>query len=552
MADPLTFSVDGRAARRSFRARFVLTTGAMLVRPSFVAFGIVAAIAAPAFAQPEGDQPAEPPPETEPVSPQPPPPAVPAHDELAALRAQLAAQEQRLLTLESAKHEPAMAERGVVVPADEASGFRFGSYGRVLAGTDLRGGRPEPIAVVARGPRIVEKSYLELDFAYGMRAKTGAMLRTVVTLAFGDRLFHETGEFDAQPALRNFFAEASFDDGTSFWVGSRMYRGDDIYLYDYWPLDDQNTLGAGAVTRKGAVEVATHAGVNRLLDDFQFQERDVASPELGATTVTQLDRQRIVGSASATYYVDSGPADLNAKVKLHAELQGVPNGTRLRESDSTPEALPRDWGTTLGAQVGIWGMAPTKLAYRRHANLFARWSRGLAAFDELAPPFGFDTTLETYPRASEIVVGLGANWDDRFGHVLFGTYARRFVDADPNVRDTDDGWEYAANVRPMAHLYEGLFAGVDLSYQVRFPRGLMPSTQVAADPAVVSFAPILAFSPMGRSGYDRPQLRLVYRVAKLSDGALALYPEDDRRRAHSTVHYFGAQAEWWFNSNSYR
>jgi hypothetical protein len=44
----------------------------------------------------------------------------------------------------------------------------------------------------------------------------------------------------------------------------------------------------------------------------------------------------------------------------------------------------------------------------------------------------------------------------------------------------------------------------------------------------------------------------VYRVAKLSDGALALYPEDDPRRAHSTVHYLGAQAEWWFNSNSYR
>jgi len=214
--------------------------------------------------------------------------------------------------------------------------------------------------------------------------------------------------------------------------------------------------------------------------------------------------------------------------------------------------LPRDWGTTLGAQVGVWGMAPTRLGYRRHANLFARWSKGLAAFDELAPPFGFDTELKTYPRASEIVFGLGANWDDRWGHVLFGTYARRFVDADPNVRDIDDGWEYAANVRPMAHVYEGLYAGVDLSYQARFPRGLMPSTQVAEDPAVVSFAPVLAFSPMGRSGYDRPQLRLVYRVAKLSDGALALYAEDDPRRAHSTVHYLGAQAEWWFNSNSYR
>jgi maltoporin len=548
MGDPLKFSVDGRAESRSVRARFVLTANAMLVRHSFVALGVVAAMAAPAFAQPEGDQPAVPPDESTPPPAPPAPPAAAAADELGPLKAQIAALEQRLAAVEA---KPTVVAPAVVDTIDEATGFKFGSYGRILAGTDLRGGRPEPIAVVARGPRIVEKSYLELDFAYGMRAKSGALLRTVVTLAFGDRLFHETGDFDAQPALRNFYAEAAFDDGTKLWVGSRMYRGDDLYLFDYWPLDDQNTLGAGASTRKGAVEVAGHAGVNRLNDDFQLQERDVADPELGATTVTQLDRQRMVGSASATYYVEKGPGDLSTKVKVHAELQGLPSGTRLRD-DATPEALPRDWGTTLGAELGVWGLDPGRLGYRRHANLFARWSKGLAAFDELAPPFGFDTTLKTYPKASEIVLGLGSNWDDAWGHVMFATYARRFVDADPNVRDVDDGWEYAVDVRPMAHVYEGLFAGADVSYQARFPRGLMPSTQIAEDPAVFSFAPILAFSPMGRSGYDRPQLRLVYRVAKLTDGALALYAEDDPRRAHATVHYLGAQAEWWFNSNSYR
>ncbi len=547
MPNRFTFWPHTRAAAASTRARFVLTALAMLVRPSFVAFGMLAAIAAPAYAQPEA-----PPPDTAPDEPAVPVP-VPVPD-LSELRAVIAAQEARLAALESSTRP---STTPLVEPVDAAmsaidvdTGFRFGSYGRILAGTDLRGGRPEPIAVVARGPRVVEKSYLELDFAYGLRAKTGALLRTVVTLAFGDRLFHETGEFDAQPALRNFYAEATFDSATRLWVGSRMYRGDDIYLFDYWPLDDQNTIGAGGSTRQGAVEVAAHAGVNRLSDAFQFQDKAVADPELGATTVVQLDRQRMVGSASATYYVDAG-SDLDAKVKLHAELQGLPSGTRLRD-DATPEALPRDWGTTIGAQLGVWGLAPAERGYRRHANLFARWSKGLAAFDELAPPFGFDTELRTYPRASEIVLGLGANWDDAWGHVLFGGYARRFVDADPNVRDRDDGWEYAVDVRPMAHVHKGLFAGIDVAYQARFPRGLMPSTQLAADPGVVSVAPMLAYSPMGTSAYDRPQLRLVYRVAKLSDGALALYAEDDPRRAHPTVHYLGAQAEWWFNSNSYR
>lgn len=519
----------------------------MYARPSSVATLALALVASSAHAQPGDD--AEPPgAET---------PAPASAEDLARLQAELAAQAERLAALERAAAEPEAAapapepEPGAVV-ADPEAGFRFGSYGRVIAGTDLRGGRPEPVAVVARGPRVVERSYLELEFAYALRAPGGALLRTVVTTAFGDTLFHETGEFDAQPALRNFYAEAVLGGGdTRLWAGSRMYRGDDIYLFDYWPLDDQNTLGLGASARRGAVEVAAHAGANRLLDEFQFQERDVAAPELGATTVVQLNRQRMVASASATYFVDAGSADLNAKVKLHAELHGLPSGTRLR-GDATPEALPRDWGTTLGAQLGLWGPAPSRTGYRRHANLFARWSRGLAAFDELAPPAGFDTSLRTYPRASEIVLGAGANWDDRWGHVLVGGYARRFVDADPNVRDPDDGWEYAVDVRPMARVGGGLFAGVDLAYQVRFPRGLMPSTQLAADPSVVSIAPMLAYSPLGPSGYDRPQLRLVYRAARLGDGALALYAEDDPRRAHAWVHFLGAQAEWWFNSSSYR
>lgn len=530
---------------------------------------LVLGLAAPAFAQP-----AAPPPgrdeqrEPSPAEPSPaPPPAEPPVTEaqLEAVMARLAEQERRFAELErsTGRAPDTTAEPVEHTTADTGrdTGFRFGSYGRVLAGTDLRGGRPEPMNVVAHGPRIVEKTYLELDFAYGLRAPNGTLLRSVVTLAFGDRLFHETGEFDAQPALRNFFAEASWDDGSRFWVGSRMYRGDDIYLFDYWPLDDQNTVGAGYIKRGGPVEVAAHGGVNRLLDRFQFQERDVADPELGATTITQLDRQRMIGSASATYFLQTGAQQtggqpderqVHAKIKLHGEVQGLPSGTRLRAGDETPEELPADWGTTLGVQLGVWHVESAATPYRRHANLFARWSKGLAAYDELAPPTGFGTDLKVFPRASEIVFGLGANWDDRWGHVLFGAHARRFVDADPNLRDLDDGWEYAVDVRPLAHVYEGLFAGVDVSYQARFPRGLMPSTQVAADPSVVSIAPMLVLSPMGPSAYDRPQLRLVWRAARQNEGARALYADDDPRRARTWVHFLGVQAEWWFNSTSYR
>lgn len=521
--------------------------------PTLVVFGITAA-ASVALAQP-APPPAAPPVEGEPA----PPPAVDAAT-VEALRARIEALEAAARTAPPAAATtpaPVAAEAAELrVPAVEddgahRGGFRFGSYGRVVAGTDLRGGKPAPVHVAAHGPRVVEQSYLELDLAYAFAFDMGGTLRTVTTLAYDDQLFHDSGEFTAGPAIRNLYAEATLGD-FSGWVGSRMLRGDDLYLFDYWPLDDLNTVGAGAAVTTARLEVSGHVGVNRLRDRFQYQERQVADPELGATTVVQLNRQRMIASARAGYTMAKAPTALSTRARLYGELHGLPSGTRRRESDATLEALPQDWGTTLGLELSAWGLAPAASRYRRHANLFVRWSRGLAAFDELAAPTSFDAELRTFPKASEVVVGAGANWDDAWGHVMFAAYARRFVDADVNVHDRDDGWEYAVDVRPAVKLQRrGLYAALDLAYEARFPRGLQPTTQLAADAAIVSIAPMLSFHPTGPSAFDRPELRVIYRAAHQNDGALALYPVGDPR-ARAWTHYLGVEAEWWFNSNSYR
>jgi LamB porin len=424
------------------------------------------------------------------------------------------------------------------------TGFTFGSYGRLIVGTDLRGGSPEPIKVIAHPPRIVEPTYLELQFGYGFQTPRGDYLRTITTLAFGDKLFHYTGEFDAQPAIRNLYAEALLGGGVSLWAGSRMYRGDDIYLFDYWPLDDLNTVGGGAQLERGRVTWAGHAGVNRLLNDFQHQTRTVPDPEQGATVVTQLDRQRIVGSTSVTVRLPDVLDVFHAKLKLYGELQGLPSGTRLR-MDDTAEHLPADWGTTLGAQVGAWNDRGD------HLNLFARWSRGLSAFDELAPPTELSTSLQTFPGASELVFGASAAWSRDRANLMLGAQSRRFVGAGPRGDNPDDGWEYAVDARPLARVVDDFYAGADVSFQARFPRGLNPTSQLAEDPGVFQIAPMIVYSPMGPSAYARPQLRLVYRAAYQNQGALDLYVPDDPRHAHPWVHFLGVQAEWWFNS-SYR
>jgi maltoporin len=448
---------------------------------------------------------------------------------------------------------------GAVSPSDDARaqhrGFHFGSYGRVIAGTDLRGGKPESANVVAHGPRIVEPSYLELDFWYGLYTPKERFIRPVITIALDGTLFHDTGDFDAQPALRNLYLEAEVSPHIGAWVGSRMYRGDDIYLFDYWPLDDLNTVGGGvryrgAVAGRNALEVAAHAGVNRLNNGFQLQEIDVPNPAQGATTVVQLNRQRMVLSGTATYLLDRGIEHPNLKLKLHGEVHALPSGTRER-IDGTLEDLPSDTGYLIGAQVGAFGFAPRELGYRRHVNAFLRYAKGLSAFDELAPPTSFGADKKT-TRANELLFGLSGNWDAAYGNVMVGALSRRFVDSDGST-DYDDGWEYALGVRPLAAVVpKEVFVGADLSYQARFPRGLNPTTQVAQDPGVFQLAPMIVYSPMGPSAYDRPQLRIVYRAARLNQAARDLFVPDDPRRAYSWTYFLGVQAEWWFNSTTYR
>ena len=56
-----------------------------------------------------------------------------------------------------------------------------------------------------------------------------------------------------------------------------MYRGDDIYLLDWWPLDNQNTIGGGASYdfKKTDTRVAAHVGMQRLDDPYQYQVTQV-------------------------------------------------------------------------------------------------------------------------------------------------------------------------------------------------------------------------------------------------------------------------------------
>jgi maltoporin len=452
---------------------------------------------------------------------------------------------------EVAPPQPKPAE----VPPD---GFMFGSYGRMIAATDGRGGPGRDADLVARGSRLDEYNYVELEFRrHDSWVKTGATTRIVATLAIANPVFHYSGQFDIKLAVRNLFIQEKglLHKDLSLWVGSRMYRGDDIYLLDWWPLDSLNTVGAGArfdITDK--TMVAIHGGLSQPESIFYKQnvERPSAANGWGANSVNVLDRQKFIGSAKFSHIIPL-PDGAGLKGVAYAEAHALPSGQKQTEPGKF-EDLPADDGFLVGAQLGgFTGKRDT------HLNLFVRYSRGLASYGE----FGTPLTLaldRTTTGASEFLVALGGNWEMGPVGVMLGAYFKTFRNANPDL-DWGDIDEGVVAVRP--HVFFGEVGGIALeaSHQVHqrgvlvppsFSPGQVPGLEAPAGPltgTLTRFGIIPFLSPAGAGDFSRPQFRLIYLVSLRNDGARQFYAQDDIFNLRSTEHFFGVGAEWWFNSS---
>jgi len=476
---------------------------------------------------------AEPPPPPSPPAPPPPPPAATQSEPPLAARTSPSAPE----ATPPAEPEPAAAEH-------REDGFKFGTYGRVGIAWDGRGGTAQPFSVVSHGPRLEQPAYLELDAGYGLHVDEEIGLRMLATIAFFEELFHFSGNPTDSIAIRNLYVESTWKDLLTIWAGSRMYRGDDVYLFDWWPMDNLNTVGGGVGAEFGAYRLAAHVGMNRLDDEWQTQWFSVPDPVHGAREVMTLDRPRTIASLKAERLVPpEQPGELGWKVALYGEGHFISSGTLLRP-DHSEEWLPDDQGWVAGAQGGLWNDAGDFL------NLWVRTAGGLAAYGEMAIPFGVDQQKRARDATEFALVAAGNVELGMFG-LLGGTYARWFRDADRNQYDLDDGWEFAVALRPHLYLTEWFHVAAEISYQLRRSTGLAPESEQPETPQIWKFALMPMWVPMGPGTLSRPQIRFVYQISLPNDAARNALPEDDPRREHDVEHFVGLQVEWWYNS-SYR
>jgi maltoporin len=426
------------------------------------------------------------------------------------------------------------------------SEFQFGSYGRVVTASDLRGGAGDQINVASYGPRLQESPYLELDFRYTLLTDDGARFMVHITPALVNAMFHYDGDFDGQIALRNMFLEVSgFGiDGLSAWAGSRMYRGDDIYLLNFWPMDNLNTVGAGmryAINQD--MSLAVQAGANQLNSPVQRQVIQVPRPTFGVEDQQFNDRLRPVASLRWEHLFDLS-GDLGMKYVLWGELQHLGDGQYQDDNDVVLQT-PAESGYAVGAQLGLWGFTESGFA-----NVFFRHARGLAVSGELGIPATGLAQDRTFSNAALTRVGLSANAESRWFGVTAGAYVQWYSDADDVSYDTDDFSEGVVAIRPAVFVTDHFHQVFEVSYQQRRPDGLSARSDLYLQPSIWQFGVMPTLS-LDRNMLSRPQLRLIYAASLLGDGALDLFPEDDLRRQDRVQHFLGIGAEWWFNSLSF-
>ncbi len=464
---------------------------------------------------------------------------------------------------EEASPEPAALPAPEVDPVDEAApddeeeeaeepqhrgSFEFGSYGRIVAASDLDGRTGRQNTLTAWSPRVDESdTYAEIelrredDFA-------GMHTTVVATIAYFGPLFQYDGELSERIAFRNLFARVAnlLTPGLNVWAGSRMWRGDDVYLFNFWPLDNLNMIGGGMsydIEDIGQLRLA--AGLSQPDDPFQRQEVLVpARTGFDPESVLFLDRPRLVVAGRFTWWAMGRQAREGIKAILYGEGHFLPSGTR-RNDDGFDEALPEDTGWVVGAQLGGY-LADTNT----FANLFVRYARGLGAYDPLGVPFSGGSVIQT-GRAEELRVALSANYEvDIFG-LQVGAYYRYFRDADPNVFGRGALSEGAINVRPMVWFDRYVGIAADLSYSAMAASSINETTGSPEGGGIFKIGIIPFISPFGRGTYSRPHLRLIYALTVRDAGARALYPALDPRSANDIEHFFGIGVEWWFSSSSY-
>ena len=277
----------------------------------------------------------------------------------------------------------------------------------------------------------------------------------------------------------------------TMWVGSRMYRGDDIYLLDWWPLDNQNTVGGGVgvkvhgrPTRRRSPRTS---GMQRLdRQPYQYEQIPGRSRPFDGSarpTSTVLDRPRTIETLKLTQLFRNtkrtpGLRRPGFKAILYGEAQEISAGVYTDTTGRTVQtpAYPRDSGFLVGGELAYWtGRArhvrPALRPLRRRARRLRPARRAHRRSRTTGRP-----AAPTRRSSRSAATGSGA-----CSGSSCGGYLRFFRDGDPSADDVSTSTTRArSSLRPQLFFGEHWGLAVEGSYQERRYAVLDPNDRPAA------------------------------------------------------------------------
>ncbi|MGJ5641036.1 carbohydrate porin [Formosa sp. S-31] len=442
--------------------------------------------------------------------------------------------------------------------------FNLGSYGRVGVGWTFDNGEAvgrslNLLNMGSIGGRLEEQDYLELAPNFNFRPKEGDATKIHVQVrlsvyatsltSIGNSSTTSIGGLNF--ALPEIYAEARNIGGKdlNLWIGSRLYRGEDVHVADHFYFNDHSGQGVGVEYKKSrfaTIFVASTDTTSTLPPYFYLN--------IKTGTLSAALRQR-------TVFVSEQDFDLNENnsITALAEFHYMGDGdsdNELTEEGDVEHAVnfPSDIGFVAGVR---YKRSFKKLREGSYNNLTVRYGSGIAnggdgGLSKTWLTFGAPDSLSLNFKGAyslAVVNNTILNVSDTYAvnAYMILTSSKGAADSNhmaPTYFENEvfnRKLDFAIGARNEFFISDYFHVLGELHYSQR-KDGENPTASMTK----LSIAPV--YVPTGlRDIWARPHLRFVASVARYNDYAMenSYSPYLLATGARRWGYYLGFKAEWW-------
>ena len=427
-------------------------------------------------------------------------------------------------------------------------GIAWTPSGQVVAGKYMNLGDHKAI-----GGRLEEGDYLEPGIRYHIKKaqKDGDTTVDLVTdfeifslngALISDLANGDISDIKIMPLQAYIEAKNVLTPGLTLWIGSNLYRKNDIHICDYFYFNSLPGQGVGAYYGGLDVAVLTQTGASR----FFATDLNAGMPAPVTPAIVQRERTMFIGQ----YKVPFG--DGTTYVQGLGEFHVVPRAGDAKR-DAPASVNPADYGAVAGVKLHLdLGGGKFSDASARVGN---RIANGAESGGSTYQTFGEPSIDGSYRGAYgvELVEHFQWNVGDLVAVNGYATahYSRGSTSFVPPVADMDPSavvgvpntrLDYSFGARPTFYLSDQLHLITEGTFQARKDEGRATGTAVK-----LSVAPTVV--PTGeRSNWARPEMRLIYTLGLYNQAAVdqRMSPYLQTMGPTKVAHFLGVRTEWWF------